>query len=210
MSASTDPVEWKAIIMESSGTAHKLQVQLDGINAAWEQAANISGFTIEMKLPILKAINQEIKMQTLIGSELSSKRPDGLVVNWRTRKFFVLEFTRSYDRDPKNLERSQTFKTRKYFKMCELIARELGPPWAGEVLAFTVGVHGSVKVEMWTEHLKKLGLVTGAIDMVISTATTSALEQCHCMYQAREAALRVLQGHPNEQQLATRCGSADL
>ena len=68
-----------------------------------------------------------MELQKSIGSEISKKRPDGLVVNWRKRHFFALEFTRAYDMNSGNLERAEEFKTRKYTDMCERITRTLGP-----------------------------------------------------------------------------------
>jgi hypothetical protein len=138
--ASGDPQEWEDLIAATMGRAQELRVQLDGASSACKGASKTYGFTFLRKYPILKAIYKELELQKLIGSELSRKRPDGLVVNWKKRHFFALEFTRAYDMNSEDLERADVFKTRKYAEMCDRISRTLGPPWAGTVITFTAGV----------------------------------------------------------------------
>ena len=90
-----------------------------------------------------------------------------------------------------DLERADVFKTRKYAEMCDRISRTLGPPWAGTVITFTVGVRGSVQTKIWEQNLEAIGVHKAGIEKVINLASKSALEQCHFMYQAREAALKL-------------------
>jgi hypothetical protein len=75
------------------------------------------------------------------------------------------------------------------------VSKELGAPWTGDFIAFTTGVRGSVPLHDWTQKLAKLGMKNSAIDKVVTTAITAALEQCHSMFQAREAALRSAHGN---------------
>jgi len=59
------------------------------------------------------------------------------------------------------------------------------------VITFTAGVRGSVQSKIWEENLEAIGVLKAGIEKVIDTTTKSALEQCHFMYQAREAALKL-------------------
>ena len=99
-----------------------------------------------------------------------------------------------------NLERTKIFKIRKYAEMCERIERALGPPWVGEVIAFTAGVRGSLEVKTWEQNLKAIGVQKTGVEKVNNSATKSLLEQCHFMYQAREAALRLIRRTPEDPQ----------
>jgi len=187
----TKPEDCKDLISAAMEQAQQLHVQLDGASSACGDASNIGSFTFMHKYPILKAIYEERNLQELIQSEISRKRPDGLVVNWKRQRFFVLEFTRAYDKNAKNVERTEMFKKRKYTPMCDIIAKALGPPWVGEVVTFTAGVRGSLQTKTWEQNLTKIGVSKLGIDKVINSATKSTLEQCHFMYQAREAALKL-------------------
>ena len=59
------------------------------------------------------------------------------------------------------------------------------------MIAFTAGVRGSLLVKTWEQNLEEIGVSKVGIEKVINSATKSALEQCHFMYQAREAALKL-------------------
>jgi hypothetical protein len=131
--ASTESQEWEDLISAATGSARELHIQLGGAISACKDVSNDCCFTILRKYPIIKAIHEELELQKLIGSVISKNRPDDLVVSWKKRRFFVLEFTRAYDMNSENLERAEVFKTRKYAGMCERIASDLGSPWVGEV-----------------------------------------------------------------------------
>ena len=198
--ASTDSQEWEELVSAANDRAQELHVQLDDAISACKDVLNDSSFTFLRKYPITHAIHKELELQRLMGSVISKKRPDGLVVNWKKRRFFVLEFTRAYDMNSENLERTKIFKIQKYAKMCERIERALGPPWVGEVIAFTAGVRGSLEVKTWEQNLKAIGVQKTGVEKVINSATKSLLEQCHFMYQAREAALRLIRRTPEDPQ----------
>jgi hypothetical protein len=192
---SADPSTWSSIIRDALETAGSLQVQLDSVLTACDHANCATGFTVSRKFLILKKISEEMEIQKIIGSELSRKRPDGLVINWKKKQFFVLEFTRAYDMDSSYADRVENYKARKYSKLCTTVSKELGASWTGDFIACTTGVRGSVPLRDWTQKLAILGMKNSAIDKVVTTAITAALEQCHSMFQAREAALRSAHGN---------------
>jgi hypothetical protein len=189
--APDNPQVWKSILQTVTASAQQHQIQLDAISEACEQASLTSGFTVDRKFPILKSIKEELDLQRLIGSELSRKRPDGLAVNWKKRQFFILEFTRAYDADPKFTERADNYKIRKYRNLCDSISRALGASWSGEVMPFTV-IRGGIHLRRWSDNLERLGLNEVGIKDITTLASKITLEQCHFMYQAREAALKSL------------------
>jgi hypothetical protein len=94
---SADPSTWSSIIRDALETAESLQVQLDSVLTACDDANCATGFTVSRKFLILKKISEELDILKIIGSELSRKRPYGLVINWKKKQYFVLEFTRAYD-----------------------------------------------------------------------------------------------------------------
>ena len=46
-----------------------------------------------------------------------------------------------------------------------------------------------MQTKIWEQNLEAIGVHKAGIEKVINLASKSALEQCHFMYQAREAAL---------------------
>jgi hypothetical protein len=94
--------------------------------------------------------------------------------------------------------KGRNVETQKYAGMCERIASDLGSPWVGEVITFTAGVRGSLLVTTWEQNLKAIGVHKAGIERVINSTTRLALEQCHFMYQAREAALKFSRRTPED------------
>ena len=91
-------------------------------------------------------------------------------------------------------DRVENYKARKCAKLCATVSKELGSPWTGDFNASTTGFRGSVRIYNWTQGLVKAGMKNSAINKVVTTAITAALEQCHSMFQAREAAFRSAHG----------------
>ena len=72
------------------------------------------------------------------------QRPDGLLINWQSKRFYILEFTRAYDPDMAALDQADARKARRYAQLCDRIQRKLHG-WKGEVVPFTIGVRGTIK-----------------------------------------------------------------
>jgi hypothetical protein len=117
------------------------------------------------------------------------KRPDGVAINWRQRKLYLLEFTRCHDADPLALVRADAFKQRKYLPLLEKMLQRLGARWTGRVLPFSVGIRGSVKTDVWTEHMTSFGMSPRLQEQTLQASVAAALEALETVFAARRAAL---------------------
>ena len=120
------------------------------------------------------------------------KRPDGIALNWKDRRVYLLEFTRCFDSDHAALERSDSYKTGKYSPLLQMILSRLGHSWSGAVLSFSAGIRGSIRANVWTSHLKVLGLNTSQARKVLEQSVAAILEAIDVVFNARSTALAAL------------------
>lgn len=123
-----------------------------------------------------------------VGEGIGRKRPDGFAVNWATRSFFILEYTRCYDAQADALERADAFKTERYRRLLQALLKRLGGAWSGMTLTFSTGVRGSIDEDKWVRNLKLLGLDEKKCASAIRRAVGSTLEAMDELFAARTAA----------------------
>jgi len=186
---------WRQIITSCTELAN--MVDMNDIVKACDKAARAEGIygNLIKHEPILAAIERMICDREECNSSPGRMRPDGLVVNWSKKIFFLLEFTRAYDQTPEFNQRADSYKIGKYTGLCKLMQSSLGSDWTGCVLPFTAGVRGSINHNDWTRSLSKLGLSRKNINLTIRHAAQMSLEQCPLLYKARQAALKSFHTH---------------
>ena len=113
-------------------------------------------------------------------------------MNWKDRSGYLLEFTRCFDSDHAALERSDSYKTGKYSPLLQMILSRLGHSWSGAVLSFSAGIRGSIRANVWTSHLKVLGLNTSQARKVLEQSVAAILEAIDVVFNARSTALAAL------------------
>ena len=128
----------------------------------------------------------------LAPCSIGRKRPDGIALNWKDRKVYLLEFTRCFDSDHTALERSDSYKTEKYAPLLQMILDRLGHNWSGAVLPFSAGIRGSIRARGWTNHLKVLGINTSQARKVLERSVAAVLEALDIIFNARSAALTAI------------------
>jgi hypothetical protein len=126
------------------------------------------------------------------AGHLGKKRPDGIAVNWRERKVFLLEYSRCFDSELHALSRADNHKTEKYSRLISTILTQLGDRWSGGVLPFSAGVRGTIQSEVWTAHMMTLGVEVPATQSVLKSSITACLEALEIVFNARTAALASL------------------
>ena len=128
----------------------------------------------------------------LAPCSIGRKRPDGIALNWKDRKVYLLEFTRCFDSDHTALERSDSYKTEKYAPLLQMILDRLGHNWSGAVLPFSAGIRGSIRARGWTNHLKVLGMNSSQARKVLERSVAAVLEALNIIFNARSAALTAI------------------
>ena len=78
------------------------------------------------------------------------------MVDPHNREVYMLEFTRAMDDSIDFQERSDLFKTQKYFALHKKLEWALGLTWKGHTLSFTAGVKGSIPKDSWRKNLRIL------------------------------------------------------
>ena len=124
--------------------------------------------------------------------QLGKKRPDGIAVNWKERKVFLLEYTRCYDSEPAALARADTHKTEKYSKLMSTILSQLGNKWRGTVLPFSAGIRGTIESTVWTAHMTALEVRASVIGSILKASISAVLEALEMMFKARTTAMASL------------------
>jgi hypothetical protein len=121
--------------------------------------------------------------------QLRRQRPDGLAINWQKRKLYLLEYTRCFDSRPDALEKNDSRKSDRYSSLLRKILECLGNGWTGDTLPFTMGVRGSVQMNVWVSNMERLGLGQGSMDQVLHASVEAAVEALDIVFTARTASL---------------------
>ena len=123
--------------------------------------------------------------------DIGRQRPDGVLIDWRRRRFHILEFTRPYDSRRESLARTNLYKLLKYEPLYRRIRTALPKPWTASVAAFAVGVRGTADKPSWSSALRHLGITSRRHhDQIIKATIRSSLDAIYEMTDARLAALR--------------------
>ena len=183
------PQLWKQMILNNKEWSQLIDIEAV-LASIFQGAENSPTETWRSKL--LAVIHALMGADEAGDRNLLCKRPDGLVVNWKKEEFFVLEFTRAYDKYEHYHAQADLYKEVKYTRLCNFVSERLGPPWKGKVLPLTVGVRGSVNRLQWIRTLSQLGLQKKDIEPIIRDTARAAVEQCQTLYKARAAALKAL------------------
>ena len=134
------------------------------------------------------------------------QRPDGLLINWRSKRFYILEFTRAYDPDMAALEQADARKVRRYAQLCDRIQRKLHG-WNGEVVPFTIGIRGTINYLSWKRRLKALGVPEHKEQAIVLATLKATLDGLDTLFLARNSQLRPERPVPQHGQL--RPGNPD-
>jgi hypothetical protein len=170
---------WQTVIEMS---AARLKHEMAGILLLIEDGISLD--------QILGQIREEMHALRSNVDSINRKRPDGIAVDWRNKKVFLLEYTRCYDSNKEALQTADTFKTMRYTPLLTTILALLGPEWSGRILTFTTGIRGTIDVSTWHTHLTQLDLGEKARRLVIQRAVEATLEALDVLYTARLAAKR--------------------
>jgi ribonuclease HI len=126
---------------------------------------------------------------------LGRQRPDGMLINWGLRRFYILEFTRANDPDLEHLARADTLKRDRYTPLKQHYQDRL-PGWRGEVLPVTIGIRGTLPEAKWRSTLSKLGVPLEHHDKIAKAAIQTTLTGLETVFQARIACLQKKKREP--------------
>jgi hypothetical protein len=125
----------------------------------------------------------------MTSDRLDRQRPDGLLLNWRTRTFYVLEFTRAYDPDLRALQEVDAAKSSRYTRLCTWLRQKLRG-WSGEVVPLTVGIRGTMDQVAWQERLSKIGVPQEKRQALLLAVLKATLAGLDTMFLARNSQLQ--------------------
>ena len=150
--------------------------------------------TVKDPTALIEQIEVEIEQLGvhLKSCSLGRKRPDGVALNWQRRTVHLLEYTRCFDSEVTALISADEFKERKYTPLLNLLLDKLGEGWTGKILTFSIGIRGSLRTEVWTNHLLSLGIMANKTQPIMQASVTAVLEALDIIYLARTAALSAL------------------
>ena len=149
---------------------------------------------MESKEDLLSLLSSEaaFRQSNPQPGHLGKKRPDGIAVNWRERKVYLLEYSRCFDSELNALARADTHKIDKYSRLISTILTQLGGRWTGGVMPFSAGIRGTIQSEVWTAHMATLGVRSTSIQSVLKLSITAVLESLEMVFTARTAAIASL------------------
>ena len=153
---------WQTVIETSDA---RLKHEMAGILLLIEDGISLD--------QILAQIHAEMRSLRNNVDEINRKRPDGIAVDWRNKKVFLLEYTRCYDSNKEALQSAEAFKAMRYTPLLTSILSKLGSEWSGRILTFTTGIRGSIDVGTWNTHLTQLDVREKALNLVIQRAVVS-------------------------------------
>jgi hypothetical protein len=122
--------------------------------------------------------------QTLRVTLMDKQRPDGLLLNWKAKSFFILEFTRAYDPDLQALRIADEQKTQRYARLCNHLQARL-PGWSGRVMPFTIGIRGTMNEATWMANLEALSIPGDKQYPIMKAALKTALDGLDTVFLAR-------------------------
>lgn len=149
---------------------------------------------IESKEDLLSLLISEatLRQSSPQTGHLGKKRPDGIAVNWKERKVFLLEYSRCFDSELHALARADNHKIDKYSRLISIILAQLGDRWSGGVLPFSAGIRGTIQSKVWTAHMTTLGVGAKATQPILKSSISAVLEALEIVFNARTAALASL------------------
>ena len=115
---------------------------------------------------------------------LAHQRPDGLWINWHTRTFAILEFTRAYDSKTAALRTASETKAQRYQQLLSKLQAHL-PAWTGLFIPFTMGIRGTFCEKEWESSLKQLGVPVSGHNQLLQTVVSTTLSSLDKMFRAR-------------------------
>ena len=105
-------------------------------------------------------------------NSLAHQRPDGLWVNWHTRTFAILEFTRAYDSNTAALRAASEAKEKRYLQLLSKLQDHL-PDWTGLFIPFTMGIRSTFCEKEWEDSLKQLGVPVSGHNQLFQTVVST-------------------------------------
>ena len=124
------------------------------------------------------------------------RRPDGWLIDWRRKKIVILEFTRPYDYNRKDLAVANVKKLLKYVALQTLVEQHLPDDWTASIVAFSVGVKGTADQPAWRAGLAELGIDDRRHDVIVRHAIDEALASLCEIASGRYALIQKKQGNP--------------
>jgi ribonuclease HI len=117
------------------------------------------------------------------------RRPDCIFMNYKCRQVFLIEFTRTWDKDLKSLRKSERRKKKQYTRAAETIRQEWDS-WTVRVIPVVVGTRGRISEASFHSYLRRMKLDDKTRHRIHAAITKGAIRQMAEMMRARAAALR--------------------
>ena len=113
---------------------------------------------------------------------IERQRPDGIGVDLKDRRVFVIEFVRTDD-NPDALRQALVRKNIKYQPLA-LQLRAVLPNYSVELLTFVIGVRGSINEHLWRRNLFIIGLKPETQDTLIQECMRATVEGTYAVWRA--------------------------
>ena len=117
-----------------------------------------------------------------IEPHVERQRPDGIGVDLKDRRVFVIEFVRTDD-NPDALRQALVRKNVKYQPLA-LQLRAVLPNYSVELFTFVIGIRGSINEHLWRRNLFIIGLTPETQDTLIQACMRATVEGTYAVWRA--------------------------
>ena len=114
------------------------------------------------------------RLKQHIEPHIEKQRPDGICVDLKDRRVFVIEFVRTDD-ETVALRQALVRKNIKYQPL-SLQLRSVLPNYSVELFTFAIGLRGSINEHLCRRHLFTIGLTSKAQDKLIQACMRATVE----------------------------------